>query len=66
MKKVKVKNNSQELIGGEIAEKIAIRDKLFQRFKKSKLQVDQDLFRKARNDVENLIKRKRKHTMKIN
>ena len=60
IKKKKVKNNSQDWFDGEVAEKIAIRDKLFKKFKKSKLHVDKDLFREARNNVENLIKSKKK------
>ena len=60
IKKKKVKNNSQDWFDGEVAEKIAIRDKLFKKFKKSKLHVDNDLYRKARNNVENLIKSKKK------
>ena len=32
MKQRKMKNNSQEWFDGEVAEKIAIRDKLFQKF----------------------------------
>ena len=43
IKKKKVKNNSQDWFDGEVAEKIAIRDKLFKKFKKSKLHVDHDL-----------------------
>ena len=60
IKKKKVKNNSQDWFDGEVAEKIAIRDKLFKKFKKSKLHVDKDLFREARNNVENIIKSKKK------
>ena len=36
MKQRKMKNNSQEWYDGEVAEEIAIRDKLFKKFKKSK------------------------------
>ena len=60
MKQRKMKNNSQEWYDGEVAEKIAIRDKLFKKFKKSKLNVDKDLFKEARNNVESLIKNKKK------
>ena len=60
LKKKKVKNNSQDWFDGEVAEKIAIRDKLFKKFKKSKLHVDKDLYREARNNVENIIKSKKK------
>ena len=65
MKQSKVKNNSQEWYDGEIAEKIAARDKLFKKFKKSKLHIDKDLFKEARNSVVNLIKKKKRHTLKI-
>ena len=61
IKKKKVKNNSQDWFDGEVAEKIAIRDKLFKKFKKSKLHVDKDLYREARNNVENIIKSKKKN-----
>ena len=60
IKKKKVKNNSQDWFDGEVAEKIAIRDKLFKKFKKSKLHVDKDLYREARNNVESIIKSKKK------
>ena len=56
----KFKCNSQDWFDGEVAEKIAIRDKLFKKFKKSRLQIDKDLYRDARNDVENLLKSKKK------
>ena len=55
-----MKNNSQDWFDGEVAEKIAIRDKLFKKFKKSKLHVDKDIYREARNNVENIIKSKKK------
>ena len=60
MKQSKVKNNSQEWFDGEISEKIIIRDKLFKKFKKSKLHVDKDLFKEARNNCESLTKQKKK------
>ena len=63
MKQSKVKNNSQEWYDGEIAETIAIRDKLFKKFKKSKLHIDKDLFKEARNNVQNLIKKKKKNIL---
>ena len=55
-----MKNNSQDWFDGEVAEKIAIRDKLFKKFKKSKLHVNNDLYREARNNVESIIKGKKK------
>ena len=41
-------------------EKIAIRNTLYKKFKKSKLHLDKELFNKARNAVLNLIKKKKK------
>ena len=60
LKTKKVKCNSQDWFDGEVAEKIAIRDKLFKKFKKSRLQIDKDLYRNARNDVESLLRSKKK------
>ena len=60
IKQSKVKNRSQEWFDGEIAEKISLRDKLFKKFKKSKLHVDEICFKEARNEVQNVIKKKKK------
>ena len=38
---IRVKNNTNEWFDGEIVEKIAARDKLFRKFEKSKLSVDE-------------------------
>ena len=60
-KSIRVKNKTNEWFDGGIAEKIATRDKLFRKFKKSKLSVDEILHKEARNTVQVLIKdRKRK------
>ena len=59
MKQSKIKNSSQEWFDGEIAEK-NFSDKLFSKFKKTKLHIDWDLYREARNIVESLIKLKKK------
>ena len=60
IKEARVKSNSQEWFDGEIAEKIIIRDKLFKKFKVSKLQIDRELYNEARNKVHNLIRKKKK------
>ena len=60
MKQSRIKNNSQEWFDGEIMEKIAIRDKLFKKFKNSKLHVDNDIFKEAKKEVVDLINRKKK------
>ena len=41
-------------------EQITICDKLFKKFKTSKLQIDKELYNEARNKVQSLIKRKKK------
>ena len=60
IKQSRIKNNSQEWFDSEIAEKIAIRDKLLKKFKKSKLHIDEDMFRESKKEVINTIKRKKK------
>ena len=42
----RVKGNSQEWFGGEVLESIALRDKLFKKFKRSKLNVDKEIYTK--------------------
>ena len=48
-KNKRVKGNSQEWFDGEVLESIALRDKLFKKFKRSKLNVDKEIYNKARN-----------------
>ena len=43
-KTVKVKNNTSECFDGEIADKIHARDKLYKRFKLTKLHVDEEIY----------------------
>ena len=42
----------------EIADKINTREKLYKRFKLTKLRVDEEIYREARNVVQNLIRKK--------
>ena len=44
-----LKNNSQEWVDGEVLESIALRDKLFKKFKHSKTNVDKEIYNEARN-----------------
>ena len=64
----RVKGNSQEWFDGEILERVALRDKLFKKFKRSKLKVDKEIYNKARNRLHRLIlqKKKKKSTSKTN
>ena len=59
-KTARVKNRTQEWFDGEILEMIAHRDKLSKKYKKSKLHIDKELFKQARNATLNLIRRKKK------
>ena len=59
-KTVRIKNNASEWFDGEIAEKINTRDKLYKRFKSTKLYIDEKIYKKARSTVQNLIRKKKK------
>ena len=59
-KTIRIKINTNEWFHGENAEKIAARDKLFRKFKKSKLSVDEILYKETRNTVQALIKDKKR------
>ena len=63
-KTIRVKNNRNNQFDGEIAEKITARDKLFRKFKKSKLSVDEVLHKEARNTVQAFIKDKKENFCK--
>ena len=65
-KTVRVKNNTSERFDGEMADKIHTRDKLYKRFKLTKLHVEEEIYREARNVVQNLTRRKKKHTLRKN
>ena len=58
--------NSQEWFNGEVAEIITLRDKLFKKFKCSKLNVDKEIYNKARNKSHRLILQKKNSTSKTN
>ena len=55
-----MKNQSNEWFDGELAEQISNTDKLFKKFKKSKLRIDELMYKEARNTVQGLIKEKKK------
>ena len=62
----RVKGNSQEWVDGEVLESTALRDKLFQKFKRSKLNVDKEIYNKARNKFHRLILQKKESASKKN
>ena len=56
----RIKRNSQEWFDSEISEKLIIRDKLFKKYKKTRLHVDKEIYKRARYSVQNLIAKKKK------
>ena len=59
-KTVSVKNNTSEWFDGRVSNKIHTRDKLYKRFKLTKLHVDEKIYEEAQNIVQNLIRKKKK------
>ena len=64
IKDIRVKNRTEEWFDGEIAESIKNRDKLFKKYKKSKLHNDKEQFKAARNSTKSLIDKKKKSFFK--
>ena len=54
-KTIRVKNQSNEWFDGEFAEQISNRDKLFKKFKTSKLHLDELIYKESKNRVQRLI-----------
>ena len=61
MKEVCIKNNTAEWVDEEVLEGIKTRDKLFRKFKKSKSNIDNTNYKKSRNHLQVLIKRKKRN-----
>ena len=62
-----VKTNAlQDWLDAEIVGKINKTDKLFKKFKKSRLHVDKDNHKEARNEVQNFSVQRKKFTLKVN
>ena len=59
-----INGTSPNCFAAEIMEKISDRDKLFKKFKKSRLHTDKDNYKEARNGVQKLIRTK--PTLKVN
>ena len=60
IKTVRIKNRNQEWFDSDVSEKISTRDKLFRKYKKSKLHVDKEIYVTARNSAHSLILKKKK------
>ena len=59
-KTVRVKNNTSEWFDGKTADKIHTRDKLYIRFKLTKLYVEKEIYKETQNIVQNFFRRKNK------
>ena len=59
IKTVRIKNNTREWFDGEIGEEVYKQDKLHKKCKLTKLYVDEDLYKEARNAVQNSIRKKK-------
>ena len=66
IKERRVKQNSQKWFDGETSDEIKNRDKLFKKFKKSKLHIDKDIYNAARFKVRKIIFNKRDRFIKKN
>ena len=55
----RVKGNTEDWFDGEIMERIKNRDKLLKKYKKSKLEVDHQIYREAKLVASALIKSKK-------
>ena len=64
-KEIKIKKNNQHWFDREVADLIHVREKLFLKFKKSKHYIDGEIYKKFKNQVQKLIK-KRNNFHKIN
>ena len=61
---VKLKGNSKKWFDSVVSEGINNRDKIFTKFKKSRLSLDQEDYKKPRYEVKKLIAEKKKNYFK--
>ena len=66
VKSKKIERNSQEWFDNKISEKLIIRDKLFKKYKKTRLHVDKEIYKRARYSVQNVIAKRKKNFLKKN
>ena len=59
-KSKRVKGNTQKWFDGEVLEKLNLRNKLFKKFKKSRLHIDKELYKISKYDALKLIASKKK------
>ena len=64
-KEIRITNNNQEWLDRENADLIHVREKLFLKFKKSKLHIDEEIYKKIMNQAQKLIRKKSEISMKL-
>ena len=64
-KVIRNKSKYQDWFDREVAGLIHVREKLFLKFKNSKLNMDEEIYKKVRNQVQTLIKRRSKIFIKV-
>ena len=64
-KEIRFKNNNQDWFDRELADLIHVREKLFLKFKKSKLHIDEEIYKKIMNQAQKLIRKKSEISMKL-
>ena len=64
-KERRIKNNNQDWFDRQVADLIHVREKLFLDLKKSKFHIDEEICKKNRNQVQNLIEKRSEISMKL-
>ena len=64
-KEIRINSNNQDWFDKEVADLIHVREKLFSKFKKSKLHIDEEIYKKIGNQVQKLIKKRSEISMKL-
>ena len=55
-KEIRIKNSNQDWFDRGVADLIHVREKMFLKFNKLKLQIDEEIYKNVRNQVQKLIK----------
>ena len=65
-KEIRIKNCSHSWFDGEILDKIILRDKRLKKFKESRLNIDEQLYKEAKTNVQKLVKNKKETSTRKN
>ena len=66
MKEIRIKNNFRDWFDGEILDKIILRDKCLKKLKASRLNIDEQLYKEAKVNVQKNIKTQKETSTKKN